>query len=274
MKFSFMTFSCPGATLEEVFELAQNFGYSGVEPRVASGHKHGIELETGPAARRVIRDMADEAGIQICCVATSCRFADPQNSAQNVEDARRYIELASDIGSSRLRVFGGNFPQEISREVATQTLIESLLELAPFAQERSVTLCLETHDAWTDAREVAGVMQAVNHPNIAVNWDIMHPVRQSNYTLEESFKILAPWIRHVHIHDGSLSLDKLQIVPIGEGDFNHGVVLRLLQEANYDGFLSGEWIEGTMAPAFFASHLRREIIALRGLAQATAHDGA
>ena len=263
MKFSFMTFSCPAATLEEVFELAQQLGYDGIEPRAASGHAHGVELPTGAAARRAIRDMAEDAGIAICCLATSCRFADSGTAAQNLEDARQYVDLAGDIGCARLRVFGGDFPVATGRERATESLIQALGDLAPHAQARSVTICLETHDAWTDARQVADVMRAVNHPNIAVNWDIMHPVRQSGYTLEDSFEILAPWIRHVHVHDGSLSRDKLGLLPIGAGDFDHRTVLRLLQEAGYDGFISGEWIEGVMAPDFFASHLRREIATLR-----------
>ena len=263
MKYSFMTFSCPKATLEEVFELAQQFGYDGIEPRAASGHAHGVELATGAAARRAIRDMAEDAEVTLCCLATSCRFADPSTAAQNVEEAKRYVDLAGDIGCARLRVFGGDFPAEVGRENATQSLIESLQSLAPRAAERGVTICLETHDAWTDARQVADVMRAVNHPAIAVNWDIMHPVRQSGYTLEESFAALSPWIRHVHVHDGSRARDKLGLVPIGEGDLDHRVVLRLLKGAGYDGFISGEWIEGVMTPKFFASHLGGEIATLK-----------
>lgn len=263
MNYAFMTFSCPSATLEEALEMAQNYGYNGLEPRAASGHKHGIELQTG-AARRAARDMAEDAGINLCCLATSCRFADPATSAQNIEDAKQYIDLAGDIGSPRLRIFGGDFPKEVSREQATETLIAALSELAPHAAARDVTLCLETHDAWTDTRSVAAVMQAVNHPSVAVNWDIMHPVRQSGYTLQDSFEILAPWIHHVHVHDGSIARDKLGILPIGEGDFDHRTVLRLLKDSSYDGFISGEWIAGAMDETFFANHLRREILTLSG----------
>jgi sugar phosphate isomerase/epimerase len=263
MRYAFMTFSCPAATLEEVFELAERFGYDGIEPRAGSGHAHGIELQTGQAARRVVRDMAEDAGVAICCIATSCRFADTDTAAQNVEEAKQYINLAGDVGSARLRVFGGDFPKEVERARATETLIESLRELAPHAKSRGVTLCLETHDAWTDARLVADVMRVVNHPAIAVNWDIMHPVRQSGYTLEDSFSVLSPWIRHVHVHDGYNTLENLAMAPIGEGDFDHRAVLSLLNESNYEGFISGEWIEDVMTPNFFASHLMREIITLK-----------
>jgi hypothetical protein len=57
-------------------------------------------------------------------------------------------------------------------------------------------------------------MKKANHPAIAVNWDIMHPVRRSYATIEESFEVLKPWIQHLHIHDGST---QKSLLPIGEG---------------------------------------------------------
>ena len=44
MNYSFMTFSCPEASLAEALEMAERFGYDGIEPRISAGHGHGIEL--------------------------------------------------------------------------------------------------------------------------------------------------------------------------------------------------------------------------------------
>jgi GNAT superfamily N-acetyltransferase len=43
MKFSFMSFSCPEADIKEFIGIAKQYGYDGIEPRLGSGHKHGIE---------------------------------------------------------------------------------------------------------------------------------------------------------------------------------------------------------------------------------------
>ena len=43
MKYSFMSFSCPELTLDEMLSMAKEFGYDGIEPRISSNHRHGVE---------------------------------------------------------------------------------------------------------------------------------------------------------------------------------------------------------------------------------------
>ena len=122
-----------------------------------------------------------------------------------------------------------------------------------------MTVCLETHDDWTHPAHVAALMQRANHPNIAVNWDIMHPVRQSNVTMDEAYAALKPWIRHVHFHDGVTVDGQLKLAPIGQGDTDHRRAVQLLQDVGYDGFLSGEWIDWEP----YATHLPRELATMK-----------
>ena len=94
MKFSFMTFSCPELSWAEVVEAARRFGYEGVEPRAQAGHRHGIEPEASASARAAARKAAEDAGVEIACLATSCRYvlADPGERAAMVEESRRLGE--------------------------------------------------------------------------------------------------------------------------------------------------------------------------------------
>jgi sugar phosphate isomerase/epimerase len=255
MKYAFMSFSCPDLSLTEMLSLARRLGYDGIEPRIGSGHGHGVEMDTDADRRREIRKQAEDSGIALCCISTSCKYADPRTAPQQTQDTLRCIDLAGDAGAPRLRVFGGGIPPGISREEAIVSLAQSLRSVADHAEQRGVTVCVETHDDWCDPRHVAEVMRRVDHPAIAVNWDLMHPVRRGNATMEEAFRTLAPWIRHVHFHDG----DTLGLKPIGEGDIDHRQALDLLRAAAYDGFLSGEWI--SWEP--YAIHLPRELATMR-----------
>ena len=258
MKYSFMSFSCPELRLDEMLSLAKRSGYDGIEPRIVSGHKHGVEVDTDAATRSEIKCKAAESGMAIACVATSCRYADPATTQQSIDDTLRCIALAADVGAPRIRVFGGRIAEGVSREKAIEVVAESLRAVADYASERDVIVCMETHDDWCDPKHVAEVMKRVDHPAIAVNWDIMHPVRGGFATIDESFETLKPWIKHLHVHDGSRDTGKL--VPIGEGFVDHRRAVELLLSISYDSYISGEWINWEDP---YEVHLPREVATLR-----------
>ena len=259
MQYAFMSFSTPKATLDEMLEIAVRYGYDGIEPRIGRDHAHGVEVDADDAQRAAIRKTMAQSDIAMCCIATSCKYADPQDVQQQIEHTRRSIDLASDVNCPRLRVFGGQFDESVSRQDALARIVDALGQLGAHAQRRGVTLCLETHDAWTDPSHVAEIMQRVNHPAVAVNWDVMHPQRVSGWSMDESYQTLKPWVRHVHVHDGVNEPGKLQLLPIGEGDFDHKRVIDLLKADGYDGYISGEWINWK-APE---DHLEGELATLR-----------
>jgi len=262
MKFAFMSFSCPALTLDEMLSLAAELGYDGIEPRAGGGHVHGVELETSPAQRAEMRARAQESGVALCCLAVSCRYADPATAPAQVDATRRYIELAADLGIPRLRVFGGKIPDGVSRKAAIEGVAAALRSVAEQAADASVTLCLETHDDWCDPAHVAAAMERVDSPAVGVNWDIMHPIRAANATMDQAHETLRPWIRHVHVHDGTLRRDTLDFRPIGAGAIDHPRALALLHNHGYAGYLSGEWINWEPHEV----HLPRELTTLQEIA--------
>lgn len=98
----------------------------------------------------------------------------------------------------------------------------------------------------------------MRHPKIGANWDIWHPVRHRYATLAESFETLKPWMKHLHIHDITLSNSKQ--VAMGTGDLDHKEALALLKTIRFDGYLSGEWINWDDP---WQVHIPREIETLR-----------
>lgn len=259
MKYAFMSFSCPELALDALLQTAKDIGYDAIEPRASSNHKHGIEIEATLSERAAIKAKAAAAGIAYSCVATSCRYADPETATAHIAETHQFIDLAADIGADKLRVFGGKIGQGLNREAAIAQVAQALTEVAGHAGDRGVTLCLETHDDWCDPKHVAAVMAMVDHAHIAVNWDIMHPVRMGLATMDEAYEILAPWVRYVHIHDGRDEAGKLSFKAIGEGDIDHKRAAELLIAGEYDGYLSGEWIQWQAHEV----HLPRELATMK-----------
>ena len=264
MKYAFMSFSCPTATFDELLAMAVQYGYSGIEPRVAGNQNHGVELEASAEQRATFQQKAADAGIDICCLAAGNRFVDPDNRDAQLAEARQYIELAADIGAPLLRVFGGRLPAGLSREAAIDGLVDAFRCLAEWAGEWGVVVCLETHDDWCNPQHVATVLERVDNPAAGVNWDVIHPLYREGWTLADSYRAVRPWIRHVHIHDVSMTPDRLDYQALGTGDVDHRQVLQLLHSDSYTGHLSGEWIDWEPPDI----HLPREIATLRGYEQA------
>jgi sugar phosphate isomerase/epimerase len=255
MNYSFMTFSTPSLTLAEVLATAREYGYDGIEPRLDVGHRHGIEVTAGAQDRTAIRRHVADSGIVLACLATSLTYADPAQTAAMLPATYERIDLAGELGVSVIRVFGGRIPSGVSRQAAIDLLIDSLGRVADYAAQRGVTVAMETHDDWCDPQHVAAVMRGLDHPAVAANWDIMHPVRTAHVTIDESFAALRPWVRHVHLHDGEATA----MVPIGEGRIDHRRTVELLLATNYTGFLSGEWIDWED----YRIHLPRELATLK-----------
>jgi sugar phosphate isomerase/epimerase len=258
MKYSFMSFSTPSLDLAAILQTAQRYGYDGIEPRLDADHAHGIEVKTTAEQRKSIRAQVKKSGIQLSCLATSLTFADPTKTDEMIRQAHERIDLAGDLAVPSVRIFGGAIPKEQSREKAVERVAGSLRSVADHAQKRGVTLCFETHDDWCDPANVAAVLKRVDHPAIAANWDIMHPVRTGLATIDKSFEILKPWIRHLHVHDGVGGRD-LKLVPIGTGDIDHRRAIELLIGIRFDGFISGEWIGWEP----FDVHLPRELVVMK-----------
>ena len=104
---------------------------------------------------------------------------------------------------------------------------------------------METHDDWCNPADVAAVMERVDHPAIAVNWDAAHPVRTEGWTLADSYRTLRRWIRHTHVHDLFLDANRPDYTAFGTGDIDHKEVLALLRSGGYDGFSAANGSTGS-----------------------------
>ncbi len=265
MKYSFTSFSGPQLTLGELLAVAKRFGYDGVEPRINHQHKHGVEITASAAQRNEFKKQVADSGLAIACIATACEFANPAVTQHNIAVALQCIDLAADVGARRVRVFGGAMAKDQQRADAIRIVADALRAMADHAQARGVTLCMETHDDWCLPADVAAVIRRVNHSAIAVNWDIMHPVRVCKLTIDQAFETLRPWIRHLHFHDGVPG--STHLMPIGNGGIDHRRVIELLRTIPYDGYLSGEWINWNDP---YEVHLPRELATMKSYERAAA----
>ncbi|HHN46819.1 MAG TPA: sugar phosphate isomerase/epimerase [Planctomycetes bacterium] len=264
MKLSFMTWVTPKWGVDEIIGAARRHGYQGVEIRVESNHAHGIERTASPESAKTAGLRFREAGIELCCIATSCRFAiaDPAERARQTEDLLAYIELAHIVGCSRLRVFGGNMPDGVEPAGAIDWVADAISEAMEAAEQKRVSILLETHDSFSRTHYVREVMRQLYSDYVGVVWDIIHPLRHLE-NVQETFDNIAPYIRHCHVHDMAYNEDrtKLNWAEPGAGIAPFSEAVQLLAAHGFSGYLSVEVMEGDPdgVLAAYADFLRKRM---------------
>lgn len=244
MKYSFMSFSCPELDLKSALRLAEDLGYDGFEPRIASNHKHKIEYDMSAEARKEARAIAADSRVKLCCLATSVQLANRRTLAAQMDDARRAIELCAELGIPSIRLFGGPIDMGDTRKAAIHQVAEALDTLSAEIGGEHISLCLETHDSWCEPKHVEAIMKLCRGKHVRVNWDIMHPVITAYADVDETFSDLRPYIGHVHMHGGRRIDNALKFLRVNDplNVVDHRAAIKDLLSMDYQGYLSGEWI--------------------------------
>jgi sugar phosphate isomerase/epimerase len=282
VKLAFMSSTCPEWTFEQMVDGAVKYGYEGVDLRMEWGHNHGLELESTQDARRAAREYATAQGVLISCVAIGARSARATDAerADAVDQVRRYAELAADLGSPLIRVFGGPLPEGLTMAELRPATAAALGRAAEAAAPFGVTPCLETHDQHNDPADVAWIVEQAGSGNVGVVWHATHHLRLG-ISVDDAYALLRPWVRHLHLQDwpqgGREPGAGGGFLPIGEGDGHLGRVFELLARDRFEGYSANEWIIKANAerdPDVYLPAAARHLRAWRAAAEAAARSGA
>lgn len=229
MKLSLLTYLLgKDMSLEELLHVAVSCRIPGLEFRAEAGHRHGVELERTAAERAEIRDRCRQAGIAISCVATGCKFEYPEadKRQEDIDRAKRYLDLAAEIGAPRIRVFGNAFPEGISHAEVVENVGRALREIAEHGADRDVDVCLEMHGDFYWWEDALNAVRIADHPRVGIvhNCD---PREMRFGPISSFYEPVKTYVRHVHLHDL-------------ENGYPYKAFLGLLKRDGYSGFLSLE----------------------------------
>src|SRR5260370_5588041 len=90
--------------VETIITNCEVTGFEAVEPRTT--HKHGIELSLSKERRAEVRKRFENSRVRLLSLGTVCEFqaAQPAIVEKNIEEARRWCELAHDLGCLGVKV--------------------------------------------------------------------------------------------------------------------------------------------------------------------------
>jgi sugar phosphate isomerase/epimerase len=239
---AFTTLACPDWSWEQAVQKAVEYGYQGLELRGVEGEMDLTKAApfTGsrlPATKRELKDR----GLAIPCLDTSCRFDQEALIDNNISEGKRHIDLADELDTPYIRVFGDRISDIQSREKIIEQVAAGLLALAHHAEGTSLQVLLESHGDFARVQNLLDVIRAVQHPQVGVLWDVHHPFRFFSESLADTYERLKDRIRHVHLKNSVSTNGGVRYTLMSQGDVPVVEVLKLLESGGYEGWIAFEW---------------------------------
>jgi len=242
---SFSTLGCPDWTFPAILDFAVKNHYQGIEIR---GILRQMDLPQCPefnsaeniAATR--RRVADK-GLSIVDLGSSAEMHHPEgpDREKNLDEGKRFIDLAEKLGCPYIRVFPNRLPKEQDREVTIDLITKGLLELGDHAKGGKVTVLMESHGDLTDSALVERIMQQAAHPHTGLVWDVYNMWTVAKEPPAQVYRRLKKYIRHTHLKDGRTVDGKEQYQLLGQGESPIFEAIDLLRAGGYKGYYSFEW---------------------------------
>ena len=133
MKFSFSTLACPDYTWADIYSMAKDLGFDGIEVRglgndIFDASKNmPFSPRLLPATKQKLRALR----LTIPCLSSGCCLRDGA-TVETVAEVRAYIEAAESIGTPYVRVLGDLNPAP-DGDVDDEAVLAALRALLPYA---------------------------------------------------------------------------------------------------------------------------------------------
>jgi sugar phosphate isomerase/epimerase len=237
---TFSTLACPDWDIEKIMHEAARFGYDGIEWR--GGTQGHVQPDMPAAQKTVLKRMSSDIGLMALAVTAYTSFVFEEERLSNVDELRRYADLAAELGASYVRAFLGELPEGTSLDdTMYQSISECLDAASEYALSVGVKIAVEPHDDFARSSVVAPVFNhPKSHPELRVIWDIGNAFALGEKPAE-GFALLKDRIAYVQVKDGKGRVPNWRLCALGEGDVPLSQAFELLLANGYQSAFSVEW---------------------------------
>ncbi len=216
--------------VDTIIEQLERARFEAVELRTT--HAHGVEPSISKAQREKVRERFARSKVRLLSLGTACAYdsPDPAVRRENIEETRRFVELAHDLGCWGIKVRPNRLHKEVPERVTLQRIGEALRECGDIGGKYGVEIWVEVHGRGTsDPARMRAIMDICSHPNVGVCWN-SNPPEAIDGSIRQPFELLAPFIKNVHIN-------------VLAGAYPYREFFRLLRESGYDRYTLAEVAE-------------------------------
>lgn len=176
-------------------------GFEGVELRTT--HKHGVEITLSKARRAEVRKRFAGSRVRLVSLGTTCEYESPDPAVveKNIDETRRWCELAQDLGCLGVKVRPNGFPGGVPQDKTLDQIGHALAKCGDAARNHGVEIWLEVHGEGTQLPpNIHRILTVANHPAVGACWN-SNPTDVEGGSIQKSFELLKRWIRSCHINE-------------------------------------------------------------------------
>ncbi|MDR3090704.1 MAG: AMP-binding protein [Clostridiales bacterium] len=244
MKISFSTLACPDFSWRDIYSLAKDLGFNGVEIRGLGDEICAVRARpfSGGETEKT-RELLSRLGLEISCFSSGCCLKFKDKKDENFKEISEYIKTANRAGSPYVRVLADLSPKE-DGEADDAFIAGQLKELAPIARAADVTLLIETNGVFADTKRLRALLDSVGESSVAALWDVHHPLRFKGETPAQTVANLGGYIKYTHVKDSVIDASgDISYRRMGEGSLPLPEIFAELQKAGFSGWVSLEWVK-------------------------------
>lgn len=239
----FSTLGCPGWDWKTILGHASEWGYRAIELRGIQGE---MELTKRPELQgsRLSETLRSLSALDLVVsdLGSSAHLhdRDPAERSRNLDEGRRFIDLAHAMKVPYVRVFGNELPAGEPRADGLKRIAEGLRTLGEHGRGSGVTVLLESHGDLVTSPLLSAVLAEAG-ADVALLWDTHHTFTVGKEAPATTFATVGKWVRHTHIKDSKVVGAERQYVLLGQGDVPVRGIVEVLAKGGYPGFYSFEW---------------------------------
>ena len=243
MKISFSTLACPEYAWTDIYTMAKDIGFDGIEIRGLGHDIHAVNAQPFSDSKIVETiGQLKKLNLEIPCLSSGCKLCDFDRTEDNLAEIKSYVELAAKLGTPYIRILADGTP-EPRADIDDSKMAEVLKRAASLTNETGITLLVETNGVYSDTARLRALLDAVADEHVAALWDVHHPYRYAHEEACKPIENLGSYIKYVHIKDSIECDGKIEYRMCGEGDMPLESMLGGLVSAGFAGYASLEWVK-------------------------------
>jgi len=243
-KIGVIHYNFPGFSFDDFLKYANKTGYEYLELSVGDVWGSGVDNPEKQAGK--VKKEVESYNLKVSALSAGNDFVllDEEAIDAQVKRMERICGLAQILGTNVIRTEGGSPKDSVPEERWAEAIAGCLKRCLDFVERDEIYLAVDNHGVVTNNADLqVEIFEMVGSDYVGSNLDTMN-YRWFGHdleTIDRYYEIIAPYVFHTHMKDGTGSRSNYRGEALGEGEIHLMKAVKCLRDAGYDGVFCSEY---------------------------------